>query len=476
MAISPTANDHATHLRRLFIRPAWGVETLMRILKCIRSRAYAALGLWVLLWGAGCASPPPTTAGLDVLSYTYTLHLPENLAEPFPFEAEITLASSDKVVMLHLVRHRFWRDGAEVDLVEIGGRPVPFLHAGGRLTLHLDTLPDTLHVRVSGITRIPKPWRRRGTLATDPWPDRTGWWLPVHAHPADDAFHHFEVTAPTQFTILASGRLVRSKTLPSERTQHTFLGLRPLSPAVVTVIASTNIVYTQTNTSGFWSEPAKVERGAEVQSVMEEGVPWLVSRLGPMPFEPISTVFTFTQYLGMEYAGLPRVHLSTISDDFRAREILVHEWVHQWIGAARFPALPEDLWVSEGFATYVTALYLNDVQGVPLPLEAWHSRAAEYAQQNPRCVLHTSATYAIQLSPHVYERAALVWHALHEEVGDPAFWAAARMLAQGLGGIGSAEVKAAFEATSGMNLEAFWQTWLLSPHFPPTDGGTGGCP
>lgn len=448
----------------------------MRVQKGIQFRANAALGLWVLISLCGCNAQTSPQTGYDVLAYRYTLHLPDALDGTFPFEATLRLIAQDSMLTLNLQRSNLWRDGAVVHTVHVNGRDVRFAHSGRVLRIFVAGFnPDTLDVRITGETHIPKAWRIGGTFATDSWPDRTGWWLPVAPNPADIAMHHFVITAPKGVFVLASGRQVGQTPLHSGRISHLFAGQVPVSPAVVSVIASASMIHRIERYGSYWSEPADTARARSVHRVMEQGRSWMEQRLGPIPFDNVATVFSLTRFLGMEYAALPRVNLSAVSDDAPAREILIHEWVHQWIGAGRFPATPADLWVSEGFATYVTALFFLDVQGVPLPLGRWHQRASLHARAHPACLSEPYETYSEALSPHVYERAALAWHSLRELVGEDHFWSAAHTLAQGTGVISSEEVKRTFEAQSGVNLDVFWHTWVTAPTFPPSGEGTQGC-
>lgn len=431
----------------------------------------AVLGLWVLYCLSGCTPAPPPPQSVDVHSYTFVLHLPDDFKGAFPFEARLLVVASDSILHVDLLKRRLGRDGARVSEVRVQGHPVAFSHRGRTLSVPLGHPHDSLEVHIFGTTRIPKSWLRDETFATDAWPDRTGRWLPVHAHPADVALHRFEISAPENMAVLASGTNTFTKVEAPGRVRHTFTGGKPLSPAAVSVIASYSMLNVQTTGRyQFWAEPHHVSLATALYPVMEEAIPWVEARLGPLPFSEIATVFTFTRFLGMEYAGLPRVNLDAM-DHARAREVLVHEVVHQWIGAARFPAAPADLWVSEGFATYVTALYFEASEGRPIPQRLWHERALGY----PGCVSQTLPTYDADLSPRVYERAALVWQALHALVGDVVFWQASRDLAQGQGVISGLDVKRTFEAHSGMDLGVFWQEYVHSRVFPPVSGGTEPC-
>jgi len=457
------------------MRPEVGKEALIHIISSYLVVRYAVWGLGVLLFLSGCQTPHPPS-GADVLSYTYTLHFPDRWDLSFPFEAEIMVHRDRDELGLSLVRKRFWRDGAVVHSVKVSGISVPFSHSGRALLVSLPRGGDTVMVSVSGTTMVPSPWRHGNLIATDPWPDRSSWWLPVSPNPIDEAFHHYVFTAPDGVVVLAEGTRHSPVRDSSDRIRYSFTGSRPLVPAVSAVIAGNVLIFSEIGAGkGHWALASDTARAIRVSSRLPEALEWLTLRLGPLPFERIETVYLPTRFLGMEYAGLPRVHLGRIGGDLEAQDILVHEWVHQWIGASRFPATPADLWVTEGLATYLTALYRRDQDGLSLPIEQWMWVVERFVARHPGCVYENAPSLNDRLTPHVYQRGALVWHALRNEVGDSAFWSAVRVLAQGKGLISSREVKHTFEAEAGRPLDSMWRDWVLSRDFPPSEGGTQTC-
>ena len=90
----------------------------------------------------------------------------------------------------------------------------------------------------------------------------------------------------------------------------------------------------------------------------------LFSRLvGPFPYEKLAHLQSSTRFGGMENATAifyddKLFSRPTISDD-----LIAHETAHQWFGDAVTEREWADLWLSEGFATYLAALWRGHADG-----------------------------------------------------------------------------------------------------------------
>jgi aminopeptidase N len=110
----------------------------------------------------------------------------------------------------------------------------------------------------------------------------------------------------------------------------------------------------------------------------------------------------------------------------RSAHLVAHEIAHQWFGNAVTEAGWPHLWLSEGFATYLTNIYIAHSEG-SIPF------LAQMAQDRKRVLrfgldfkkpLVDSLTTDLNalLNPNAYQKGAWVLHMLRQEMGDSAFF------------------------------------------------------
>jgi aminopeptidase N len=147
----------------------------------------------------------------------------------------------------------------------------------------------------------------------------------------------------------------------------------------------------------------------------------------------------------------------------------VHEIAHQWFGNAVSPERWQDIWLNEGWASYVEWLWsehsgrdtaqalFDDVMDIPADDSFWNLAIADPA---PLGLFHDA----------VYDRGAATLHALRVKIGDDAFYAASReWLTRYDDSAGTTEdFQAICEEASGQDLQAFFDVWVHTPSKPTT--------
>ena len=154
-------------------------------------------------------------------------------------------------------------------------------------------------------------------------------------------------------------------------------------------------------------------------------------------------------------------------------EFLAHEIVHQWFGNLLSLTLEEEShpWLSEGFATYIDALYIEHAKGE----SAFRARVLSMAN------LYRESTLAFEEVPMleclwdnpmyrtlVYEKGGLILHTLRYIMGDEAFFAGLRDFVQTFAhrNITVSDFMTTMEAHHGESL-AFWrEQWIDGVGYP----------
>jgi aminopeptidase N len=151
----------------------------------------------------------------------------------------------------------------------------------------------------------------------------------------------------------------------------------------------------------------------------------------------------------------------------RWRNVIIHEIAHQWFGNAVTEADWDDVWLSEGFATYFTLLYIEHAYGRDeflRGLESSRQRILAFDTEQPdyRVVHDNLADMTKVTTGQTYQKGAWVLHMLRGMIGDDAFWAGIRdyYRAHLNGQATTADFRGAMERASGRDLRGFFDQWL----------------
>ena len=147
--------------------------------------------------------------------------------------------------------------------------------------------------------------------------------------------------------------------------------------------------------------------------------------------------------------------------------MVTHELAHQWTGDDLALARWRDIWLNEGFATYMEWLWSQDqgrdsaddifgfYSGIPADDPFWQLTIGDPGPDR----LFDGA---------VYGRGAMTLHALRGRIGDADFF---RLLKRWTalhsgGNVTTAQFRRLAESVSGQRLGAFFRTWLYTTGKP----------
>ena len=146
----------------------------------------------------------------------------------------------------------------------------------------------------------------------------------------------------------------------------------------------------------------------------------------------------------------------------RVRDIVIHEIAHQWWGNAVTESDWDDVWLSEGFATYFTLLFQEHAYGhdvfVAGLLNA-RKRVVDFHAKNPGYrIVHDDLADTSKVITAAYQMGGWVLHMLRGLVGDAAFWKGIRAYYAEFmnSNATTADFQRAMEAASGRPLGSFF--------------------
>lgn len=428
-------------------------------------------------------APEGYRAGIDVQRYHFDLTLAE-ADDRIEGVAEIDVrftADTLTTLVLDLVGGA---DDAPTGMLvaEVleDGRPASFRQRGDSLIVSLNSTPATGASRGYTITYAGVPadgliigHNRHGsrTFFGDNWPNRARHWLPTVDHPSDKAFFDWTVTLPAAYGVVANGRLRENSDLGDGRRRVRYVTTAPLATKIAVIGAAPFAVEVPAVVDGVpvesWVYPEDREAGFHDFARAVRVLQFFTSLLGEYPFAKLANVQSTTVYGGMENASAIFYDEQSVTGERRNEALIAHEVAHQWFGNAVTERDWPHLWLSEGFATYLTHVYFEFTYGEDVRhrrMAVDRQRVAAFAAQNPdRALVDSSYTVPTELlNPNSYQKGGWVLHLLRQRVGDEVFFEGLRTFyEQFRGGHADTEdFRRVMERASGEDLAAFFAQWM----------------
>ncbi len=202
-----------------------------------------------------------------------------------------------------------------------------------------------------------------------------------------------------------------------------------------------------------------------VKNIME----FYNEKFGPYPFA--GDKFGHAQF---SWGGGTEIQTMNFVSNFTP-DLLAHELAHQWFGDKVTCGSYSDIWLNEGFATYLTGLTFEQFP-VYGSFNNWKSSTRSSVVSEPGgtvFVADTSDTFRIFDTRLTYNKGAYVLHMLRWVVGDSVFFQACNNylhLPQTSYGFGrTRDLKNELESLSGKNLDEFFNEWYYGEGYPSYD-------
>ena len=149
-----------------------------------------------------------------------------------------------------------------------------------------------------------------------------------------------------------------------------------------------------------------------------------------------------------------------------------HELGHQWFGDLITCRDWGNIWLNEGFATFMQMIYFEHSRGKDSydyeRFNAWRSYLNESRRYKRPIVTQFYPNPGAMFDSHTYPKGGLVIHALRHIMGDDAFFKAMGHYLQKCGytSVSTKDMIAALEEGSGLKLQAFFDQWVYKPGHP----------
>jgi len=458
-----------------------------------RSIYFFLFGLWMFSPFFVKADHYPINKNIDVIHYAFNLSLSDSTNEILG-STLVTVKFKEagmQNLRLDFVNKTAFRQakGMVVESVMMGNTQINYTHQNDELIIFLPTPSTQLQVVTFTIKYhgIPYDGLRIGatkwgdrSFFNENWPNRGRHWLPIIDHPHDKATSEFIVKAPSHYKVVSNGLLQEESDL-GNNTKLTHwkqsvpvsswlfvLGVADFAVKYVDQFQGKSIqtwVYAKNREAGFYDFDEPTKKVLEFYS----------NYVGPYAYEKLANIQTPSVNGGMETSSaiFYGEDLVTGKREERTRNVVIHEIAHQWFGNAVTETTWDDAWLSEGFATFFTLLFIENeygkdeyTKGILKAKKTVYDLSAKMPAFS--IVSDRTAEKEVVTSGITYQKGAWVLHMLRNLIGEAAF-------KKGIQNYYATYFNAntstdafivAMEKASNKDLKLFFKQWLYQPINP----------
>ena len=443
------------------------------------------------------SDPYPKNHKIDVINYVFNITLSDtsDIINCIVTVDLRVLETGVERIRLDLIStsKELKNKGMIVQNVKSDGISLKFLHEEDELWIYPNQVPlkknrikFTIHYQ-----GIPSEGLKIGnnkygdrTFFSDNWPNLGRNWLATVDHPYDKAKCEFIVTAPDHYQVISNGLKIEETNLDGNQKRTHWKQSVPIAPWLYVLgVAEFAVqyvdefdgksiqtwVFKQDRNAGFYdfAEPTK--------KVLE----FYSEYIGPYSYEKLANIQSNSVSGGMESASAILYSANSVKGDrnTRWRNVVIHEIAHQWFGNSVTEFDWDDVWLSEGFATYFTLLFIEHQYGRDIFVEGLKSskeKIESYHIKNPNyTIIHDNLKNMKDVtSSQTYQKGSWVLHMLRGVLGTDLFWEGIRNYYSKYKDLNAStnDFRRIMEEVSGLDLSRFFHQWLYSPGKLKLDG------
>ena len=386
----------------------------------------------------------PRQPGVDAQHYVFRLTLLTRDSNEIQGEATVRLritANGVQAKRSSTSRPRRRRKGMTVTSVTSSGQPVSVHAPRQRLRLPLPSsvkAGDDVTSR-SRITASPANGLRlinnihgERTAFSENWSNRARQWLPTIDHPSDKATGEFIVTTPADYQVSPTACWSSRSIFPAACAART--GSRRADRVVALRARHRALLVRQRRSCA----ACRCQSGCFLRTPTKAWPRSNAPRAGRSSSTPSTSGRTYEKLANVEAAGISggMEHASAIFYGEKGvtagNAPVVHEIAHQWFGDAVTESDWNDVWLSEGFATYFTLLFTEHSAAATHSSTAWAQPRTRAAAREALPNRPSSTSTSTRPSKGAEQPARLpegrwVLHMLRDQVGTDTFWRGIRL-------------------------------------------------
>ena len=241
------------------------------------------------------------------------------------------------------------------------------------------------------------------------------------------------VAVPNPLINVSNGRLIGKTDLGDGYTKWHYRVHYPINSYNVSVNIANYVHFGETMgdlTLDYYVLPANLEKAKKQFAQVKPMIEAFEKYFGEYPFKKDGFKLIEVPYSGMEHQSAV-TYGNRFANGYLERDwtgvgvslkfdfIIIHESAHEWFGNAVSAAEQSDMWIHEGWATYLECLYVEQVFGYDDALKYTNGYKSKIANKEPIIVQRGLARDPDQ---DMYFKGALFLHTLRSVVSDDKRW------------------------------------------------------
>ena len=329
--------------------------------------------------------------------------------------------------------------------------------------------------------------QRKHVVWTQGETEDTRYWVPTYDYPNDKETWDFFIRTAKNERALSNGRLVGSRAIGADSIEWHWAQEKPASTYLMTaVVGNYAVVSDRPSANGatisYWTYPDSIEAAKRGFAGTPDAVDLFSRKTGvPYPWPKYDQiVIPDFQFGGMENVTATSQNDAEILYPASALPqaysggLMSHELGHQWYGDLLTTRRWDDIWLNEGFATFMEEIYTEASLGVnEAAFERLGARSsivgADVAARRPLVYGKWERNpFELFFSGHIYPKGAAVLQMLRHQLGDDLFWKSMKRytLDHEYGNVVTADLEKAFEQTTGKSFKTFFDQWVYGSGMP----------
>ncbi|HEY0644819.1 MAG TPA: M1 family metallopeptidase [Nocardioides sp.] len=379
----------------------------------------------------------------------------------------------------------------EVDEVTVDGTPAVHTTSDGghelRITPGTPLAAGTAHTVVVTYDDHPASYAYAGDnnwlaskreVVTMNEPHMAPWWFPSNDHPLDKATVDVRITVPNGREVISNGELKGRRVGRRSTTWH-WRADEPMVPYLAFFAAGDFTIARGKHHGLPWlvavSQGLSVGDERASMRLMKKTpvvIAGLEKDLGDYPFSVVGGLTTSLNP-GFALENQTRPTYPAVGGSYTS--LVVHELAHQWFGDHIAVQAWRDIWLNEGFASFMEWRWDETHGGRPAAaiLRSYYDNVSAQSEFWTVTVADPGADKVFDNA--IYSRGAMTLQALRNRVGDAVFWKVIRTwIREQQGGNGATEEFEEVAArVSGQDLTGFFTAWLRTPSKPAKTADNG---